>query len=162
MIERSAEVAEVGLPILPLDRVDADALVHQCRGDVVLGGERVGGAEHRVGAAGLERLHQRGGFAGDVHASGDANAGQRPLPRESLPDDPQDGHRSGCPIDAPATRLREFRVLDVEGKRVGADGGVGWHVCPLQAALAWSPVASRRAWARSVFSQLNSGSERPK
>src|SRR5438067_2462622 len=51
VVERRLEVAEVGLPILALDGEDADALLDQRGSDVVLGGERIRGAEGDVGGA---------------------------------------------------------------------------------------------------------------
>ena len=45
----------IGVRIFAVDRGDADAeIVDQAGGDVVLGGERVGGDQEEVGAAGLD------------------------------------------------------------------------------------------------------------
>ena len=57
VIERGAQVAIVGLVVLALDRVGGNLVVlNQRRRDVVLGRQRIGGAQNHVGAAGLERL----------------------------------------------------------------------------------------------------------
>ena len=68
-IEHGAQVLVVGLVVLALDREDRDAFVlDQRRGGVVLGRERVRGAQEDLGAAGLERAHEVGGLGGDVQA----------------------------------------------------------------------------------------------
>ena len=64
------------------------------RGGVVLGRERVRGAEDHVGAAGLQRAHQVRRLGRDVQAGGDAVPGERLLGREALAD------RSEAPASA--------------------------------------------------------------
>src|SRR5262249_60530380 len=69
LVEHGAQVTVVRVVVFALDRVGRDALVlDQRRGGVVLGGERIGGAQEHLGAAGLERPHQVGGLGGDRHA----------------------------------------------------------------------------------------------
>ncbi len=52
VVERRHDVRVVGVVVLALDGIHRDVVVaHQAGGDVVLGGERVGGAEHDIGAA---------------------------------------------------------------------------------------------------------------
>ena len=87
VVDAGVDVGVVGLVVLALDGVGADAvLLDQRRGDVVLRAERVAGAEHDVGAAGLERAHEVGRLGGDVQAGADAHARQRLLALEALAD----------------------------------------------------------------------------
>ena len=54
MIEGGGDVLVVGVGVFAVDGVDGDAeVVNQAGGHVVLRGERVGGDQHEVGAAGL-------------------------------------------------------------------------------------------------------------
>ena len=67
--ERLRDVGVVGVVVLALDRVDVHPVVpHEVRGDVVLGRERVRGAERDLGAGRPERHHEIGGLGGDVEA----------------------------------------------------------------------------------------------
>ena len=78
--------------ILALDGVGRDAVLgHQRRRHIVLGGERVAGAEHQVRPAGLERDRQVGGLGGDVQAAGHPEPLQRLLLLEPLADQPSTG-----------------------------------------------------------------------
>src|SRR3954467_8124527 len=83
-IERAPQVIEVGLPILGLDGEYREPVRRERGGDVVLGGERIGGAEDDVGASRGEGHGEIRCLAGQVQARGDANALQRPLPRKPL------------------------------------------------------------------------------
>ena len=110
MVDGGVDVPVVGRVVLALDGVDAHAvLLDQRRRDVVLGGERVGGAEHHVGAAGLERAHEVGGLGGDVQAGADAHALERLLAREALADGGQHRHLHVGPLDAQHALGREGR-----------------------------------------------------
>src|SRR5438067_8165298 len=113
VVERRLDVAEVGLPILPLDGEDADALVDQRRRDVILGGERIRGAERDVRAARLQGGHQKSRLARHVQAGGDAHPLERLLLAEPLRDAGEDGHRPRCPFDAAVALLGELHVLHV-------------------------------------------------
>ena len=63
------DVLVVGVGVLAADGVDGDAeVLDEAGGHVVLGGERVGGDQHEVGAAGLQRADQVGRLGGDVQA----------------------------------------------------------------------------------------------
>ena len=75
VVEQPLQVRVIGVVVLALDGVTSGCC-NPCtrRGDIVLGGERIGGAEHDVGAAVAQRDRQVGGFAGDVQAGRDAHA----------------------------------------------------------------------------------------
>ena len=69
-VEHAVEVAVVLLDALALDGVDGHLVVgDERRGDVVLGAQRVAGAEGDLGAAGQQHAHEVGGFGGDVHGA---------------------------------------------------------------------------------------------
>ena len=87
VVDAGVDVLVVGLVVLALDGVDAHAvLLDQRGGHVVLRAQRVAGAEHDVGAAGLQRAHEVGGLGGDVQAGADAHARERLLRVEALAD----------------------------------------------------------------------------
>ena len=114
VVDAGVDVRVVGLVVLALDGVDADAVVLDERGgDVVLRGQRVGGAEHDVGAAGGQRAHEVGGLGGDVQAGADADALERLLLLEALADGPEHGHVHVGPLDAQHALGGETDVLDV-------------------------------------------------
>ena len=99
VLERGVDVLHVGLGRFALDREDRDAVLDQRGGDIVLGRERVGGAEHGVGAAGLQRQRQVGRLGGDVGAGDDAVALEGLLPGEPLADQRQHRHLARRPVD---------------------------------------------------------------
>ena len=108
------DVGVVGLVVLALDGVDVDPVIaHQVRGDVVLGGERVGGAEGDLGAGGPERRHQVGGLGGDVQAGGQPGALERLLLGEAGPDLPQHRHGPLGPLGPSLALVRQADVTDV-------------------------------------------------
>ena len=108
------DVRVVGVVVLALDGVDADAVVvDQRRGHVVLRGQRVAGAEDDVGAAGHQRAHEAGGLGGDVQAGADAHALERLLLLEALADGAQHRHVHVGPLDAQHALGGESDVFDV-------------------------------------------------
>ena len=114
VVERGHDVRVVGLVVLALDGEDGNAVVaHQDGGHVVLRGERVGGAEHHVGAAIAQGDHQVGGLGGHVQAGRDAHALQRLVLDEFLADDLQHLHRLVGPLDALFAQIGQFEVLNV-------------------------------------------------
>jgi len=115
VVDGGVDVSVVGGVVLALDGVGADAVLgHQGGRDVVLRGERVGGAQHDVGAAGLERAHEVGGLGRDVQAGAHAHAGQGLLGGEALADGGQHRHVHVGPLDAQHAGRREGLVFDVE------------------------------------------------
>ena len=108
------DVALVGLGVLAGDGVDIDAVVLDQRGGgVVLGGQRVGGAQGHLGAGCHQGAHEVGGLRGDVHAGTDAHALERLLCVEALLDAGEHGHVACRPLDAGLTGLGERDVLDI-------------------------------------------------
>ena len=73
-----------------------------------------------------------GGLGRDVEAGRDAQALERPLAREALADEAQDGHLPLGPFDAADAFVREAQVGDVVRRergglaRIGVTGG-GLH-----------------------------------
>ena len=122
MVDAGVDVLVVGLVVLALDGVDTHAVFLDERGgDVVLGAERVGGTEHDVGAAGLERAHEVGRLAGDVQTGADAHALERLLLGEAFADGGQHGHLHVGPLDAQRSLRSETLVLDVVGRCAHGD-----------------------------------------
>ena len=114
VINRGDDVLIVGLVVLALDGEDRDVVVaHEAGGDVILGGERVGGAEHHVGAAVAQADGQVRGFGGDVQAGGDAHALQRLILDEFLANDLQDVHGLVGPLDPLFPQIGEIEILHV-------------------------------------------------
>ena len=112
--DRLVDVRVVGVGVLALDRVGADAVVlDQRSGDVVLRGERVARAQHDLGAAGLQGAHEVGGLGGDVQACADAHAVERLLGFEALADAREHRHVGVGPLDARLAGVGECGVLDV-------------------------------------------------
>ena len=113
-IDDGVDVPVVGVVVLAVDRVDLGAVaVDQGRGHVVLGGERVRGAEHRLGAAGDQGAGQVGGLGRHVQAAGQGDPVERPLLLEALADRSQHGHVPVCPFDPSLPVVREADVGDV-------------------------------------------------
>ena len=97
---RRGDVRVVGGVVLALDGVGGDAVVlDQGGGDFVLRGKRIRAAEDHVGAAVTQSDGEVRGFAGDVQASGHADALQRLLLDELLADELQHGHLLIGPFD---------------------------------------------------------------
>ena len=63
-------MAIVGVFILAFDGVGGNAVFADERGgDIILRGQGIGGAQHQVGAAGLQGEGQVGGFGSDMQAA---------------------------------------------------------------------------------------------
>ena len=105
----------VRVVVLPFDGKDGHVVLLDERSrDVVLRGERIGGAEDDVGTAGLERAHQVRRLGRHMEAGRDAVPGKWLLPLEPVPDGGQHGHVPVGPPDAAYAFGRERQVLDVE------------------------------------------------
>ncbi len=101
MSDRGVDVRVVGLGVLALDRVGADAVVLHERGrDIILRGERVARAQHDVGATSGQRAHEVRGLGGHVQARRHAHSIERLLPLEALADARQYRHVAVGPLDA--------------------------------------------------------------
>src|SRR5271155_3100731 len=75
VIDGGEDVVVIRVVILTLDGVDRNALIaDQAGGNIILGRQRVRGAENHVGAAVAQADGQVSGFCGDVQARGDADA----------------------------------------------------------------------------------------
>jgi hypothetical protein len=113
MVEDGVDVLVVGDAVLALDGEDRHLQVGDYgRGHVVLGGQRVAGAEHQIGATGGQGAGQVGRLRSDVQAGGEAHAGQRALFLETLPDEPEHGHLLLCPGDAQSALEGQRQVFD--------------------------------------------------
>ncbi len=114
VLQGGDDVLVIGVVVFLADGEDGDAeVVDEAGGHVVLGAERVGGDQHHVGAAGLQRADQVGSLAGDVQAGRQAQAGQRFLLGEAFADAGQHRHVAVSPQDTFLALRREFGVLDV-------------------------------------------------
>ncbi len=114
VVERRHDVRVVSVVVLALDGEDGDVVVaHQAGGHVILGGERVGGAERDIGAAVAQGDHQIRGFGRDVQAGRNADALERLVLDEFLADDLQDLHRLVGPLDALLAQIGQFEILYV-------------------------------------------------
>ena len=111
---RGDDVLVVGVVVLALNGEDGNVVVaHQAGRDVILGGQRIRGAEHYVGAAVAQADGEVGGLGCDVQAGGDPHALQRLILDEFLADDLQDVHRLVGPLDALLAQIREIEILDI-------------------------------------------------
>ena len=118
VVDRRLDVLVVGVVVLALDREDGDVvLLDEGGGDVVLGRERVRGAEHDVGTSGLEGPHQVRRLARDVQAGRDAVAGERLLALEPIADRGQHRHLPVGPLDPAQAFGRKRHVLHIESPR---------------------------------------------
>ena len=114
VVDGRLDVRVVRVVVLALDREDGDVeLRDERRGDVVLRRERVRGAQHDVGAAGLERPHEVRGLGRHVETGGDAVARERLLLLEPLADRGEHRHLPVGPLDPPLALLREGEILYV-------------------------------------------------
>ena len=119
VLERARDVRVVGVVVLALDGEGGDMVLDRQRGgDRVVGRERIGGAEHDVGPARLQRQHQVGGLAGHVEAGRDAQPGERLLLPEAVADEEQHGHLTGRPVDQSLAFLGQRTVLYVAFNRL--------------------------------------------
>ena len=100
VVERLADVGVVRVAVLALDGVGRDPVVGDERGgDVVLGRERVRGAQHRVGTPRGEGAHQVRRLGGDVQAGADPPTLQRPITLEALANAGKHRHLAVGPFD---------------------------------------------------------------
>jgi len=114
VVDAGVDVAVVRRIVLAFDGMDADTvLVDEGGGHVVLGAQRVAGAQDDVGAARLERAHEVGRLGRDVQAGADAHAFERLLDGEALADGLEHGHVHVGPLDAQDALRGEADVLDV-------------------------------------------------
>ena len=120
VLQRLLDVAVVRLVVFAADGEDGDAVfVHEGRGDVVLGRERVAGAEAQVGAAVAQGDRQVRCFGGDVEAGGHPDALQRLLTLETFADEAEHGHFALGPLDPADTLRGERMICDVVGNGHG-------------------------------------------
>ena len=114
VVDCRLDVLVVRVVVLALDREHADLVLgDEGCGDVVLGRERIGCAEHDVGSTGFERAHQVRRLGCHMEAGGDAIAGERLLTLEPLPDRDEHRHLAVGPRDAAHSLGCEAEVLDV-------------------------------------------------
>ncbi len=124
--EDRVDVRVIRVAVLALAREHRDALVrHERRRDVVLRRERVRRAQRDGRAAIAQCDREVRGLGRDVQARADAQATERPLRGEALPDPRQDRHLARGPRDAAGAELREGGVADVVG---GCFQGRGHHL----------------------------------
>ena len=109
------DVRVIGIVIFTFDRIGWNAVIAQRRRDVVLGRERVAGAQRQLRAAGLQRQHQVRRFGGNVKARAYADAAERLLDLEAIANLCQHGHVRAGPRDARAAGFGQAAILDVAG-----------------------------------------------
>ena len=154
MRESGADVVVVGGVVFPLDGVDRHAVIgDERRGRVVLGRERVGGAEEKVRSSRREGASEVRGLGGDVETRRQSRAGEGLLLLESLPDLAQHRHARLGPFDLELPGRREREVPDVmarpaRDRRRHREAGAA-------AESASTPVSVARSPARSTRSQEN-------
>ena len=131
--KRAQDVLVVGVVVLALDGEGGDAVVLDQRGgDIVLGGQGVGGAQHDVHAAGLQGPHEVRGLGRDVQAGDGGQPFERLLLLEALADGAEHGHLALGPLDAAATGISEAEVFHIvgggrDGHRLQGRGRGGGH-----------------------------------
>ena len=114
VVDSRLDVRVVRVVVLALDRENRDVvLVNERSGNVVLRRERVGGAKHHVGAAGLQCAGKVRGLGGHVETRRDAIAGERLLVLEALADRGEHGHLAVGPLDAAHALRRKRKVFHV-------------------------------------------------
>ena len=123
MAQGQFDVPVVAPPVHPGPGEDRDPVPDgQRRGDVVLGGQRVGRGQRHRRAARAQQPHQHRGLRGDVQAGRDGQARERLL-RGEAPHEA--GHQRHGPLRVPDAGVafgREARVGDVRLRR-GRPGG---------------------------------------
>src|SRR3984957_15237000 len=69
VVDRRHDVRVIAVVVLAFDGEDGNVVIaYEAGGHIILGGERVGGAEGNVGSAVAGADHQVRGFSGDVQA----------------------------------------------------------------------------------------------
>ncbi len=108
VVDGGQNVAVIGVVVLALDGEDRNIMIaHQAGSNVVLGGERIRGAEHDIGAAIFQTDGQVRGFGGDVQAGRHADPLQRLVLDEFLANDLQDFHGLVGPVNPLFARDRQ-------------------------------------------------------
>ena len=114
VVDGGQDVAVVGVVVLALDGEDRNIVIaHQAGGHVILRGERIGGAQHYVGAAVPQADGQVRGFGGDVQAGRNADALQRLVLDEFLADDLQDLHGLVGPVNSLLAEVGKIQALHI-------------------------------------------------
>ena len=119
VLDAAFDVRVVRVAVFALDGEHRDVVVlGERRRNVVLGGQRVAGAQNDVGAASLERSHQVGRFGRNVQACRHLLPGQRFFLAEPLADLRQNRHVPIRPLDSPFPLVSQTKVLHVEFHRL--------------------------------------------
>ncbi len=106
------DVFVIGVVVLFADGVDGDAeVLHETGGDIILGTERIGGDQHHLGAAGLQRADEVSRLAGDVQAGRHTQTGQRFLFGETRADAAEYRHVAIGPQNAFFALRGQFKVF---------------------------------------------------
>ena len=110
--QHRVDMPVVGVAVFAADGEDRNPIVHcQGGGHIVLGAERIAGAEGHLGPAGLQYPHQVGRFRGDVQAAPDAQARQWTFIGKARHQLPHHRHFRIGPFDAPDPLLRQRRIV---------------------------------------------------
>ena len=112
-VEDGVDVPVVALLILAPDREHRDVVGHQSGRHIVLGRERIRGAQRHGGPPVTEGEHEVGGLGGDVETGGDRQPFQRLFLEKALPDRLQHRHPAPGPLDAAGTLRGEVGIGDV-------------------------------------------------
>ena len=114
VVDGGQDVAVISVVVLTLDGEDRNIVVaHQAGSNVVLGGERIRGAEHDIGAAIFQTDSQVRGFGGDVQTSRHADALQRLVLDEFLANDLQDFHGLVGPVNPLLAEVGKVQALHI-------------------------------------------------
>ena len=110
--EHAAQMRLIRLVRAAIDRVHVHALCRQCRGNVVLRGQRVGTGDVHLRAAHLEHAAQVGRLGLQMHGERDLQTGKRLFPRKIAADVAQNRHMCFHPADLPLTGRCQVQVFD--------------------------------------------------
>ena len=114
VIHAGVQVRVIGGVVFALDRVGRNRIIlDQRRGDFILRGKRIRGAQNQIGAAVAQRDGQVRRFAGHVQAQGKAHALQRLFLDESLADQLQNGHLLIGPFDFSLALFRQGHIPNI-------------------------------------------------
>src|ERR1019366_10222071 len=92
------------------------------------GRDGVAGADPDAGAAGPQGDGEVCRLAGDMEARAEPEAGQRPLPLETLPDEAEHRHLAGRPGNQPVALVSQGEIGDVIFGGAGAAGhAISWR-----------------------------------
>ena len=145
------EVAVEAVAIHAATCEHADPVLGDERGcDIVLGGQQIGRAQSDLGAAGLERPHQVGGFGRDMEARADPQSSKGLLLLEALADEPQNRHLPLRPFDARDAISGQGEIGYVVRRQVadgvgrGELGGRHWgSLVRIRARVMWATMLSQ-------------------